>query len=128
VKVLLHHPEDPARFLAVRHSYVDQQRWALPGGRYRPAREGPDAAARREVAEELGLQIADALEELTTLETTTEGKRDTLTILAGTAAGTTVRTSWELGEARWMRTDLGDLPEGDPVSRWVRLALAAREE
>ena len=123
VKVLLLHPEQPERFLAVRHSYVDQDRWALPGGRYRPARETPSLAARREVHEELGLGIAGELAELRTLEARTEGKRDTLTLLSGRADGVEVRTSLELREARWLRTDLADVPAGDPVSRWLRLAL-----
>ncbi|HJC70965.1 MAG TPA: NUDIX domain-containing protein [Candidatus Brachybacterium intestinipullorum] len=123
VKVLLLHPEQPERFLAVRHSYVDQDRWALPGGRYRPARETPAQAARREVHEELGLGIAGELAELRTLEARTEGKRDTLTLLSGRADGVEVRTSLELREARWLRTDLADVPAGDPVSRWLRLAL-----
>lgn len=123
VKVLLLHPEDPARFLAVRHSYVDQERWALPGGRYRPARETPAAAARREVHEELGLGIRGELAELTTLESRTEGKRDSLTLLSGIADGEAVRTSLELREARWLRTDLADVPAGDPVSRWLRIGL-----
>lgn len=123
VKVLLHHPEQPERFLAVRHSYVDQDRWALPGGRYRPARETPSDAARREVHEELGLRILGELDELRTLEVRTEGKRDTLTLLSGSADGVEVRTSLELREARWLRADLADVPAGDPVSRWLRLAL-----
>lgn len=123
VKVLLRHPEQPGLFLSVRHSYVDQDRWALPGGRYRPGRETPSDAARREVHEELGLRIRGELDELRTLEVRTEGKRDTLTLLSGRAGGVEVRTSLELREARWLRTDLADVPAGDPVSRWLRLAL-----
>lgn len=127
VKVLLHHPEDPGRILAVRHSYVDRERWALPGGRYRPSRESPETAARREVGEELGLAIAGGLVQLTTTTSTLEGKQDTLTILAGTAAAESATTSLELTEARWLRDDLGDLPDGAPTSRWLRLALEARD-
>ena len=123
VKVLLRHPEQPELILAVRHSYVDQDRWALPGGRYRPTRETPSDAARREVHEELGLRIRDDLAELRTLEARTEGKRDTLTLLSGSADGVEARTSLELREVRWLRTDLADVPAGDPVSRWLRLAL-----
>ncbi|AXK45039.1 NUDIX domain-containing protein [Brachybacterium saurashtrense] len=123
VKVLLRHPERPELFLAVRHSYVDQDRWALPGGRYRPARETPASAARREVREELGLAIRGELAELSTLEARTEGKRDTLTLLSGSADGFEVRTSLELREVRWLRIDLADVPDGDRVSRWLRLAL-----
>ena len=80
-------------------------------------------AARREVREELGLGIRGELAELRALEARTEGKRDTLTLLSGTADGVEVRTSLELREARWLRTDLADVPAGDPVSRWLRLAL-----
>lgn len=123
VKVLLLHPEDSRRFLAVRHSYVDQDRWALPGGRYCPRRESAADAARREAREELDLPIPGELELLTTAQTTAEGKRDTLTILAGQAESEEVNTSLELRDARWFRVDLSDLPSGDPVSRWLRTAL-----
>ena len=74
--------------------------------------------------EELDLRISGELWELATAQSTLEGKRDTITLLAGTAAAPTVRTSIELRDARWTRTDLSDLPPGDPVSRWLRRALA----
>lgn len=93
-------------------------------GRYRPGRETPAQAARREVREELGLEIRGELVELRTLETRSEGKHDTLTLLAGTAATEQLRYSFELREARWLRPDLADVPSGEPVSRWLRLALA----
>lgn len=124
VKVLLLHPADHGRFLAVRHSYTDHQWWALPGGRYRPARESAEHAARREVREELEVEIVGELEVLTVAESTAEGKRDTLTILAGGAGSASVTTSIELRDARWTRRDLSDLPPGDPTSRWLRAALA----
>lgn len=121
VKILLR--DSSGRFLVVRHSYSDPKRWGLPGGGYRPDRETPAEAAAREVAEELGLTLApDKLAELKTLTTTLEAKRDTLTILAGTAPSAALTLSPELAEARWVN-DLDDLGEA-PVSRWLITALA----
>lgn len=121
VKALLVLPD--GRFLAVRHSYGDTARWGLPGGGYRPGREGPDAAAAREVWEEL--RIAMAPEDFTVLDramTTLEGKRDTVTILSAVAPTDQVQLAPELAEARWFGHvgELGPVP----VSRWLRVALA----
>jgi 8-oxo-dGTP pyrophosphatase MutT (NUDIX family) len=44
------------RVLLVRHTYGDRRRWELPGGWMHPD-EAPEAAARREVAEELGIDV-----------------------------------------------------------------------
>jgi len=55
LKVLLIHPDDPARCLIVRHSYSDSAWWGMPGGAYRPDRETPEQAGVREVSEELAL-------------------------------------------------------------------------
>lgn len=125
VKVLLIHPDDPARCLIVRHSYADTARWGLPGGAYKPGRETPEQAGMREVAEELCLETVDAPTVLDTVTTTLEGKRDTLTILRGTAASEAFVRSPELAEARWVSADLSAMPEGEPVSRWLKLALSA---
>ena|SRR5947209_14306113 len=54
VKCLL---TDGDRVLLVRHTYGDR-RWDLPGGTMRRG-EPPVDAARREIAEELGLEIDD---------------------------------------------------------------------
>ena len=45
--------------LAVHHSYVpfNRGRWGLPGGRIETG-ESAEAAARREVAEELGIDLS----------------------------------------------------------------------
>lgn len=121
VKALLRHP-DSDQFLVVRHSYADTRRWGLPGGGYRPARETPQQAAAREIAEELGLRIAPAeFRVLDTVTTTLEAKRDTLTVLAAAAPTENLVLSPELAEARWVRSldELGDAP----VSRWLLAAL-----
>lgn len=125
VKVLLIHPEDPARCLIVRHSYSDSARWGLPGGAYKPERETAEQAAAREIAEELGLTIVDVPKALDTVKTTLEGKRDTLTILRATPSSASFARSPEIAEARWVGTDMSAMPEGEPVSRWLELALSA---
>lgn len=126
VKVLLIHPDDPARCLVVRHSYSDSARWGLPGGAYKPGRETAELAGVREVAEELGLAIAEAPVALDTVITTLEGKRDTLTIVRATPTSAAFVRSPEIVEARWVAADLSAMPPGEPVSRWLKLALSAR--
>jgi 8-oxo-dGTP diphosphatase len=126
VKVLLLHPDDPSRCLVVRHSYVDRSWWALPGGGYRPKRETAEAAAIREVSEELSLTITRPPRVLDTLVTTREGKVDSLTIFLAEPVSPDFRLNSELSEARWVSTTLADLPPEAPVSRWLKLALAAK--
>lgn len=125
VKVLLTHPDDPARCLIVRHSYSDSVRWGLPGGAYKPDRESPEQAGVREVAEELALTIAEAPTVLDTVVTTLEGKRDTLTIVKATPTSASFVRSPEIAEARWVRAEMSAMPEGEPVSRWLEAALSA---
>ena len=124
VKALLIHPDDPSRCLVVRHSYVDQEWWALPGGGYNPRRETAEGAAIREVAEELSLPITEPPIVLQTLTTSREGKVDNLTIVQATPTTDDFRLSSELSDARWVSTDPDTLPTDSPVSRWLRLALA----
>lgn len=127
VKVLLVHPQDRHRILAVRHSYGDTGRWGLPGGGYRPRRESVEAAAAREVGEELHLELAEpGVCPLHTEVTTAEGKRDTVTILTATPTSPGYRLATELAEARWVDPGLSSLPPEAPRSRWLHLALAAR--
>lgn len=125
VKVLLTHPDDPARCLIVRHSYSDSARWGLPGGAYKPQRETAEQAGVREIAEELGLAITDVPTVLDTVTTTLEGKHDTLTILRATPTSASFVLSPEIAEARWVGADMSTMPQGEPVSRWLELALSA---
>ncbi|RZU14182.1 8-oxo-dGTP pyrophosphatase MutT (NUDIX family) [Kribbella rubisoli] len=122
VKALLRQAD--GHFLVVRHSYADTRRWSLPGGGYKPTRETPAEAAAREIHEELGIALpAEAFTVLDTTVTTLEGKHDTLTTLAATAAEGTLRLSPEIAEARWVG-DLAELGEA-PVSQWLVRALAS---
>jgi 8-oxo-dGTP diphosphatase len=126
VKVLLIHPDDPARCLIVRHSYSDSARWGLPGGGYRPGRETPEQAGVREVSEELALTVNEVPTVLEIVCTTLEGKRDSLTIVQATPVSASFVRSPEIAEARWVRADVAAMPEGEPVSRWLERALSAR--
>ena len=127
VKVLLIHPDDPAQCLIVRHSYSDSARWGMPGGAYHPGRETPQQAGVREVDEELALTITAVPTVLDTVRTTLEGKRDTLTILLATPVSASFARSPEIAEARWVRADMAAMLEGEPVSRWLALALSVRD-
>jgi 8-oxo-dGTP diphosphatase len=124
VKVLLIHPDDSGKCLVVRHSYVDRERWGLPGGGYTPKRESVEGAAIREVAEELALTIEEPPTVLRSLTTELEGKVDNLTIVTATPTSAQFRLNPELAEARWIDVDLRDLPPDAPISRWLKLALA----
>ena len=127
VKALLTHPGDSGRCLVVRHSYVDQRWWGLPGGGYNPLRESAEAAAIREVAEELSLTITQQPMVIKTLTTDLEGKVDHLTIVAATPTSEEFRLNAELAEARWVSIDLGELPADALISRWLRLAVVREE-
>ena len=63
-------------------------------------RRGRHPDGRREVAEELALAITGDLQEVTALETVTEGKRDRLTILVGTAASREVSEAGVSGSGK----------------------------
>jgi 8-oxo-dGTP diphosphatase len=109
----------------VRHSYVDRDWWALPGGRYKPSRESCEDAARRELREELEIQLASHPQVLFSCTSTLEGKRDTLTVLTATATSPDFTLSMELSEARWVEASLHELPADAPHSRWLMRALQA---
>jgi len=80
VKVVLTQGSGPeAKVLLVQHSYGAKNSWNLPGGGYKPEKEAPEAAARRELREELGFPVA-ALVEIGSYHTQAQGKRDTVTI------------------------------------------------
>jgi 8-oxo-dGTP diphosphatase len=80
----------------------------------------------REVCEELALTITDVPAVLSTVSSTLEGKRDTVTIVQATPVSAAFVRSPEIAEARWVRADMAAMPEGEPVSRWLQKALSAR--
>jgi 8-oxo-dGTP diphosphatase len=127
VKALILHPSVPGLCVMVRHSYVDQERWALPGGGYRPRKESAGEAIRRECMEELGVKLSSAVV-LKELVTEGEGKRDHLTIFSGTALSAELRPNREIAEVRWTPYDYSGLPDGRLVSQWANIAIAVHRE
>ncbi|GAA2530777.1 NUDIX hydrolase [Winogradskya humida] len=128
VKALILHPSDPDVCVLIRQSYGDQERWGLPGGGYRPRKESPESAIRRECREELGLMFEPAVDVLENLVTTAEGKRDHLTLFRVTAQSTRLRPNPEVAEALWTPLDYSGLPAGTRISRFADIAISAHRE
>jgi 8-oxo-dGTP diphosphatase len=99
VKVVIE-DERSADILLVRHSYGDRGVWHIPGGGYRPRHETPEQAARREVREELGLEIG-ALTHLGEYRTDRLGNRDTAQIFSTVVREASIRASAEIDEYIW---------------------------
>ncbi|MEA2473988.1 MAG: hypothetical protein QOE06_1903 [Thermoleophilaceae bacterium] len=90
--------------LLVRHTYGPATRWELPGGGVK-RREEPDAAARREANEELGVEhldwrfLGDLFERI-------DGKRDRLWCFSAELGDERVTADGvEIAETRWFRRD-----------------------
>ena len=89
--------------LLVRHSYGNTALFMLPGGGIRPF-EAPEAAAVREIKEELGCPLRD-LTFVSRHSATSEGKRDTVHLYRARAAGDVRIDGVELVEARYVALD-----------------------
>lgn len=89
--------------LLVRHSYVDRDRFLLPGGGI-GCRETPEAAAAREIQEEVGLQVT-GITRLSEHFSASEGKRDTIHLCRATAEGEPRPDGIEIVEARFFALD-----------------------
>lgn len=89
--------------LLVRHTYGDPE-WNLPGGGIRRGEE-PAAAARREMEEELGVQI-DALRPIGEISFRAYRARDRVYCFHAELGPAELRIDHgELAEARWFRRD-----------------------
>lgn len=101
------------RVLLVRHSYRDWRRWELPGGTVRRG-ERPVDAARREIHEELGIDVTDWVA-LGDLFARVRYGRATMWCFAGRVSEPELRPDHvEIAEAGWFEP--GRLPVR--VGRW----------
>ena len=92
--------------LLIRNTYGNSNLFVLPGGGI-GRRETPEAAAIREVDEELGVR-ADDLQLIATYRSGAEGKRDTVHLFRARTEGSVSPDPIELEEARFFPP--GDLP------------------
>ena len=112
VKVMAY--DGAGRLLLVRHSYGRSDLWMLPGGGI-GRRETPEAAARREVLEELGCGL-DALRPLGVFHATAEGRRDTVHLFRAELVGDPRPDGVEVADAAFFPPDA--LPEAtSPATR-----------
>ena len=123
VKIIIHHYESK-QFLLVQHSYGDHDIWHLPGGGYNPKRESAVDAARREVFEELGIELTE-LTYLTEYKTSAEGKQDTVSIFTAVAKSVGLTLSSEIRSAKWFH--LSEIPE-EQTYKITRFAISARKQ
>ena len=102
---------DGGQVLFVRHTYGNRGSWEIPGGGLRRG-EDPEAAVRREMAEELGVELRD-LRKVEELEVTGQHKRTLLHCFTAGTGGAEVRlAAAEIAEARWAPADAPPQPLG----------------
>ena len=90
----------------VRHTY-GKPAWTFPGGGTRK-NETSEAAVRREIQEEVGIELVD-LQQVGSFLNTLEFKRDNVTVFTARPASAELDLRpEEIAEARWV--DLSELP------------------
>ena len=104
-KVMLFNPKGD--LLLIRNSYGRRNEWVLPGGGI-GRRETPEAAAARELREEVGLEGRD-IALVSRHFNDGEGKRDTIHLFRAVAEGEPRADRFEVEEARFFPLDA--LPE-----------------
>jgi ADP-ribose pyrophosphatase YjhB (NUDIX family) len=115
---------DGGQVLFVRHTYGRRADWELPGGSL-ARREAPEAAVRREVREELGVELRD-LREVGRVEVSGQHKRTLLHCFEGAVTGgAPVRLAEaEIAEARWAPLDAPPQPLGEHAATLLALRRA----
>jgi ADP-ribose pyrophosphatase YjhB (NUDIX family) len=116
VKVMLFNGK--GELLLIRNSYGSSHLYLLPGGGI-GWRETPEAAAAREVMEEVGLEVRQ-LARLSTHFSRAEGKRDTVHLFRGVTEGEPKTDSMEVSEAGFFPLDR--LPENVSAATLRRIS------
>ena len=116
---------DGGRVLFVRHTYGDRTAWELPGGGLRRD-EAPEAAVRREMREELGVDLT-GLREVGRVEVSGNRKDTQLFCFEAELAGASVCLDrGELAEGRWASPEAPPEPLSADAATLLRLLGTAR--
>ena len=117
VKVMIFNPA--GELLLIRNSYGPRRReFVLPGGGIKRS-ETPEAAALREVREEVGVE-AERLALRATYFSAAEGKRDTIHLFTAHSGATPEADGLEVEEARFFALDR--LPDNVSAATMRRIA------
>ena len=96
--------EHDGRILFIKNTYGAPV-WTLPGGGVKRG-ELPEDAARREINEEVGIELG-ALKKIGELKNDREYKRDTIFCFVGEAKNEAIKIDQgEIREARWFEKDV----------------------
>ena len=116
--------DDEGRILLLEHEFRPDSRWGIPGG-FMTKGEQPEAALRRELQEEVTLEITDV--EFLFARTLPRPKQVEI-YFACKAASTPVPSSFEIRKAEWFASD--DLPAelSKDQREMIKRALSAREK
>jgi len=100
VKCIIEHE---GKYLFIRNNY-GRGRWTFPGGGVKREEKAEDAA-RREVREEVGIELSE-VRHLGSFEHESEYKRDTMDVFhARVSSKAFNRNSWEIAEVQWFSKD-----------------------
>jgi 8-oxo-dGTP diphosphatase len=114
--------DDKGRILLLEHEFRPDSRWGIPGG-FLNKSEQPEEAMRRELREEVALEVDD----VQFLFARTLGRPRQVEIhFACTAKGDPTPSSFEIRKAGWFAPD--DLPEdlSRDQRRMIKLAIDVR--
>jgi 8-oxo-dGTP pyrophosphatase MutT (NUDIX family) len=113
--------DDAGRVLFVRHTYGDRDAWELPGGGVR-RREEAETAVRREMREELGIDLVD-LQFVAAVDIARSHKTTLLHCFEARTGGAAVRLAEaEIAEGRWAPAEDPPRPLGADAAALLRLA------